>query len=231
MPVNGRQLSQLYLMAPGSTTAGGGSYDNIRFNGRSNQSNEIRYDGIEGSSVVDQSPGQSERRGLDRLPATVQPRERAGVSSGVEQLSGGIRNWHRRSDFDRHQVGRQRFPRLDVRISSERQTGRAQFLRRVTKSPLRLNQYGGSIGGPIKKDKIFFFSSLEALNQRSGVSLIATVPSAAARARAVSSIQPLMAAFPVGQTPSSNPDLDFVRKDASSAIDEYYGGVRLDYRF
>jgi hypothetical protein len=57
MPLNGRQLSQLYLMTPGSVTAGGGSYDNIRFNGRSNQSNEIRYDGIEGSSVVDQSPG------------------------------------------------------------------------------------------------------------------------------------------------------------------------------
>src|SRR5262249_5467387 len=57
MPINGRQLSQLYLMAPGSTTAGGGSYDNIRFNGRSNQSNEIRYDGIEGTSVIDQSPG------------------------------------------------------------------------------------------------------------------------------------------------------------------------------
>jgi hypothetical protein len=31
MPLNGRQLSQLYLMAPGAQTAGGGSYDNIRF--------------------------------------------------------------------------------------------------------------------------------------------------------------------------------------------------------
>src|SRR5262249_49124492 len=76
----------------------------------------------------------------------------------------------------------------------------------ASKSPLRLNQYGGSIGGAIIKDKLFFFTSLEALNQRAGVSLIATVPSASARARAVPSIKPLMDAFPAGQTPSSNPD-------------------------
>src|SRR5205085_8218172 len=33
LPLNGRQLSQLYLLAPGAQTAGGGSFDNIRFSG------------------------------------------------------------------------------------------------------------------------------------------------------------------------------------------------------
>src|SRR5262249_27734400 len=46
---------------------------------------------------------------------------------------------------------------------------------------------------------------------------------------AVPSIRPVLDAFPAGQTPSTNPDLDFVRKDASAAIDEYYGGLRFDY--
>ncbi len=50
-------LSQLYLMAPGAGTAGSGTYDNIRFNGRSNQENAIRIDGVEASSLIDQSPG------------------------------------------------------------------------------------------------------------------------------------------------------------------------------
>src|SRR6185503_1418101 len=57
MPLNGRQLSQLYLLAPGAQTAGGGSYDNIRFSGRANQQNAIRFDGVEASSIVDASPG------------------------------------------------------------------------------------------------------------------------------------------------------------------------------
>src|SRR5207253_9895867 len=57
LPLNGRQLSQLYLLAPGAQTAGGGSFDNIRFSGRANQENEIKFDGIEGSSIIDASPG------------------------------------------------------------------------------------------------------------------------------------------------------------------------------
>src|SRR5216684_303379 len=57
LPLNGRQLSQLYLLVPGAQTAGGGSFDNIRFSGRANQENALRFDGIEGSSIIDASPG------------------------------------------------------------------------------------------------------------------------------------------------------------------------------
>jgi hypothetical protein len=57
LPLNGRQLSQLYLLTPGAQTAGGGSFDNIRFSGRANQQNAVRFDGIEASSVIDASPG------------------------------------------------------------------------------------------------------------------------------------------------------------------------------
>jgi hypothetical protein len=57
LPMNGRQVSQLYLLAPGAVNNGSGSFDNIRFSGRSNQQNVIRFDGVEGSSIVDSSPG------------------------------------------------------------------------------------------------------------------------------------------------------------------------------
>ena len=60
------------------------------------------------------------------------------------------------------------------------------------------------------------------------MNLIATVPSAAARARAVPSIQPLLAGYPTG-TPTSNPDLDVAQRGASSSIDEYFGSIRLDH--
>lgn len=34
------------------------------------------------------------------------------------------------------------------------------------KSPLKLNQFGGAIGGPVKRDKLFFFTNYEGLRQR-----------------------------------------------------------------
>src|SRR5689334_11532170 len=57
LPLNGRQLSQLYLQAPGSVNSGSGTFGDIRFSGRANQQNVIRYDGIEGSAIIDASPG------------------------------------------------------------------------------------------------------------------------------------------------------------------------------
>ena len=44
------------------------------------------------------------------------------------------------------------------------------------KQLLRRNQYGGSVGGPVKKDKAFFFVNYEGIQQSSGETKIALVP-------------------------------------------------------
>ncbi|MDQ2920778.1 MAG: TonB-dependent receptor, partial [Acidobacteriota bacterium] len=49
------------------------------------------------------------------------------------------------------------------------------------KPPLRRNQFGGSLGGPIIKNKTFFFADFEAIRRTQGVTSVVTVPSAAAR--------------------------------------------------
>ncbi|MFB3778932.1 MAG: carboxypeptidase regulatory-like domain-containing protein [Bryobacteraceae bacterium] len=231
LPLNGRQLSQLYLLAPGAQTAGGGSFDNIRFSGRANQQNAVRFDGIEGSAIIDASPGnlngesstgfrlqsslenvQEFRVESSNYPAEYGTGSSAQISvvtkSGGNELHGALFEYVRNSS-------------LDAR----------NFFDGSTKSPLRLNQFGGSLGGPIVKNKFFFFGSYEALRQRAGVNILEAVPSTAARARAVPSIAPLMAAYPTGGMPTSNPDLDLYRLSASNRIDENYGSFRLDYRF
>jgi len=48
----------------------------------------------------------------------------------------------------------------------------------VPKAPYRGDQYGGSLGGPIKKNKIFFFTGYEGLRLDTGVTYTYTVPTA-----------------------------------------------------
>ncbi len=228
LPLNGRQLSQLYLLTPGAQTAGGGSFDNIRFSGRANQQNAVRFDGIEGSSVVDASPGNlnGEISTGFRLQSSLETVAEFRVESSNYPAefgtgTGGQISVVTKSGGNVFHGGLFEYLRnnaLDAR----------NFFDGANKSPLRLNQYGGSIGGPIIKDKVFFFAAIEALRQRAGVNLVGTVPSAAARARAVASIKPLLAGYPTG-TPTTNADLDLARLSTSVAQDEYFGSLRFDY--
>lgn len=48
--------------------------------------------------------------------------------------------------------------------------------------PLRFNQFGGSLGGPIKKDKLFFFFTYQGQRQVIGSGFLTSVPTAAERA-------------------------------------------------
>jgi hypothetical protein len=46
----------------------------------------------------------------------------------------------------------------------------------ATRQPYRRNQFGGTLGGPIKKDKMFFFVNYEGLRENLGETQIETVP-------------------------------------------------------
>jgi hypothetical protein len=61
---------------------------------------------------------------------------------------------------------------------------------------LRQNDFGGVLGGPIIKDKLFFFGSYEGLRVRQPQVANTYVPSLAARQSAPPSVQPLLDAFP-----------------------------------
>src|SRR5262247_4383653 len=50
-------MSQLMLQAPGSQNAGTGTWGDVRFSGRAVEQNVIKYDGVEGSGIIDAAPG------------------------------------------------------------------------------------------------------------------------------------------------------------------------------
>jgi Carboxypeptidase regulatory-like domain len=70
--------------------------------------------------------------------------------------------------------------------------------------PLQRNQFGGSLGGPLRKDKTFLFGNYEGLRQHLHQTSVAFVPDAAARAIAVPSVQPLLNLWPIA--PAGAPD-------------------------
>src|SRR5438876_9642049 len=64
--------------------------------------------------------------------------------------------------------------------------------------PFTRHQYGVSFGGPIRTNKVFFFAGYERLQEDLGLTLITTVPSAAARAGIVNPVvRPYLDLYPL----------------------------------
>jgi hypothetical protein len=107
--------------------------------------------------------------------------------------------------------------------------------------PFKRNQFGASIGGPIVKDRTFFFADYEGLRQSLGISTPSVVPSAAARAgnlaagpvavdpavtRFLNAFYPLPNSGVVG-----NGDTGIFLVSGQQIAPENYWTVRGDHRF
>ncbi len=176
LPVNGRNYSQLYLTAPGAINTGTGNFDNIRFNGRANQQNQSKLDGIENTAIFDASPGYLTVQGSQfrlqtslenvqefRVDSSNYPAEYGTGTGGQINIIGKTGS----NEFHGSLFHYLRNDALDAR----------NFFDTDRKSPLRLNQFGGSVGGRIVRDKLFFFTSFEGLRQRAGFNVIELTPS------------------------------------------------------
>jgi hypothetical protein len=180
LPLNGRNALALALFTPGVRTSVGPTYTGFTDRG-------VRISAMS----INNSPGGMNDQLLDgnhnvltwidevAVPPAVDAVEEFKVQSGAMSAefgytAGGVVNLVTKSGSNAFHGTAYEFLRND------RLDARNAFA--VAKDTLRYNQFGGSLGGPIKKDRTFFFFNYEAYRTNQGSTRIGTVPTAADRA-------------------------------------------------
>ncbi len=178
LPLNGRELTQLGLLQPGVApmTAGlaeaggiGRSGQAYAVNGQRPESNDYLLDGA--SNVDSVNGGYALRMPVDAvsefrilsLNAPAEYGNTSGATTSVVTKSGSNGVHGDVDEFLRNNA-------MDARNFFASQT-----------EPLHRNQYGATLGGPIRKDKDFFFVYYEGQRDSEGSTQAAIVPTAAER--------------------------------------------------
>jgi hypothetical protein len=243
LPLNGRDWSELTAYIPGAVDTGGSNQRSIRFAGRGLDDSNFTYDGVDATNIVNQTQRTWVRLAIpldsisefrvDSLMASAEEGATGGAQldvsspSGTNRFHGTLFEYLRNNVFDANQPG----------WASNGET----------QQPLRLNQFGGSVGGPIKRDKTFLFIAAEAYRQRWGYPVSGDVPSASLIATVPTSspIYPIITAYPgagpntilTPWTPITDPgdpnymDYDLLTCACTQVANEGSAMLRLDHHF
>ena len=178
LPLNGRNFSQLGLLQPGvfpitpGLAEAGGSLRNgqaYAVNGQRPESNNFLIDGANNYNAVD--GGLVIQMPIDAIAEFRILTHTANAEFG--HSTGSTTNIVTRSGTNAFHGAAWEFLRNNVLDA------KSFFAQDV--EPLKRNQFGGTFGGPIRRDKTFFFGYYEGLRNRQGETVSATVPTQAER--------------------------------------------------
>jgi hypothetical protein len=156
LPLNGRNFTDFTLLTPGATTDGQGM---VSFNGVAGNFNNYSVDGANNNNAFF-----SQQIGRTSIPFQFSEdviQEFQVTSSGFEaefgQAGGGLVNSVSRSGTnDLHGDGY--YYILDSGLNANDPMNKSLG---IAKPPNRRQQFGGTLGGPVKKDKVFFIADYE----------------------------------------------------------------------
>jgi len=225
LPLNGRSWSALTLLGPGAIDQGGATQRSIRFTGRGRDEMNITYDGVDATGIVNQAQKAFVRLAIplgsiaEFRVTTVLPTAEYGDASGAQiavvsasggnQLRGSLFEYLRNSAFD----------------------ARSTFDQTHGPLPFHLNQFGGTLGGAIQKNRTFFFLDHEELHQAQDQTLIGFVPDAALRSQILSqspALAPLVNAYPAGNGAITTGGVQQSTRVGGNDDTEYAETIRLD---
>lgn len=231
---NGRNWASLLVLAPLAIDDGGGDQRSIRFSGHGRDDNNYMMDGVDATGIQEQA-----QKSTTRLQVSEDAVEEYRVStalydaqygagnggqvdivtkSGTNDFHGSAFEYLRNSAFDSRSF-------LDVDLDPAAPS-------KTDVPPFRLNQFGGTIGGPIKKDRTFFFISYEGFRQFRGITLHAFVPSEAFKQQVLQkspALAPILSLYPIGQLPIDGQTAEYTHLGTID-LHEDSGLVRIDHR-
>lgn len=190
LPLNGRDMAQLILLQPGVVNSRGsvqssntGRGTRFSVGGSRPSQNLFQLDGTTINDALNNTPGSAqgllvgvetvkEFRVLTNTYSAEYGRVTGGVfvavtKSGTNELHGSLFEFLRNDNLDARNFFDQKIPEF------------------------RRNQFGFTLGGPIVKNKTFFFGSYEGLREFKGITTVSIVPTAAARAGNLPGVAPI----------------------------------------
>ena len=210
LPLNGRSFSSLIDLTPGVVLTPSNFYEQGQFsvNGQRPDANYFLVDGVSANLGTAGSGANLGQGGAGQLPAT----SAFGGTSNLVSLD-ALEEFRIQTSTFAPEYGRTPGAQISVVTKSgtnafhgtafeyfrnDKLDANDWFANRnaLARPELRQNDFGGVLGGPIKKDKLFFFGSYEGLRVRQPQVAQTYVPSLATRQNAPAAVQPLLNAFP-----------------------------------
>ena len=243
VPLNGRDFNSLLAITPGVQRAPGGGFLAVSINGARTTSNNYFIDGLYnndryyGDSAINQTgilgipavtfpPDAIEELSVQQTPAA-----EFGVKGGAPillNMKSGTNAWHGGATWINHS-GFGDANNYFANHNDCSQPGQCQ------RTPIHNNQFHGNIGGPIVKDKAFFFLFYEGQRNKSIAIKNRAVPTPQEIADAEADIAANgLTIDPVGQTLlnyfPTDPSGSFTQQTPSTASNNEFG-VKFDYKF
>jgi len=163
LPNNGRDWASFTLLAPFAQDDGGGDQRTIRFAGRARDDNNFSIDGVDAGGIQEQA-----QKSQTRLQISQDAIEEYRVNSALYDAEYGtqaggqidVETKHGTNDWHGGVFGYLRNSAFDARNFND-----FNVLGLPAIPPFRYGQYGMTLGGPVKKNKLFFFLNYEGLRQ------------------------------------------------------------------
>ena len=246
LPLQGRSFAGLLTLSPGAAPAkpSVGLYQfqaNISVNGQPAGSNNFTIDGVNanfGIAPGGESPGASAAGNAPALTAS-------GGANSLASLD-SIQEINIKTVAMQPEYGRVAGAQVDVTTRSGTNAYHGTLFhffgnnaldandwfansRGLKEPPRRLNTFGGTFGGPIKRNNTFFFASYEGLRFRQPMVGITDVPSSSSRAAAPAELRSFLSAFPLPNG-AVRPDAfaEFASSFANPARHDV-GSIKIDH--
>ncbi len=244
LPLNGRTAEALILMTPGITSAAGGKAGaGFNTNGLRDNTNYYTLDGVS----LNASIGGPMAGGMGGGPPGGGGAGLGTGSNGLDVVSiDGIQEMRVQTSTFAPEFGRSPGAQISMTsrgggnslhgslydyVRNDRFDANDWFANSASLpiGKLRQNRFGGVLGGPVRRDRTFFFVSYEGLRLEAPVTVMANVPDLTSRISARPALRPYLNAFPLPNGPELTGGNAQFRAVVSNPTTTDSGSLRIDH--